>query len=58
MVDINTELMMAILSMDAYNQGYDTGIDGIGTHIGDASVIPLVSLNYGDSLLNTLNSGL
>ena len=36
------DLFLAILSMDAYNRGYNAGIDGlsdeIGTQIGDATI--------------------
>lgn len=42
---ISTDLMMAILSMDAYNRGPNRGIisllDGVGTKVGDATIISL-----------------
>lgn len=30
---ISKELMLAILSMDAYNQGYGAGITGVGVQV-------------------------
>ena len=35
---MNNDLMMAILAMDAYNQGYDRGTLGVGTAIGDTNL--------------------
>ena len=35
---ITKELMTAILSMDAYNQGYGVGINNVGPQIGDATI--------------------
>jgi hypothetical protein len=32
-------LLRAILAMDAYNQGYATGVLGVGSQIGEASQI-------------------
>ncbi len=44
-MNISPELFMAVLSMDAYNRGYESGIGGpdglgsaIGTMIGNASI--------------------
>jgi hypothetical protein len=34
---ISNELMLAILAMDAYHQGYAAGIEGVGTQIGTAT---------------------
>lgn len=40
---MNKDLMMAILAMDAYNRGYDPGIEGLsdntGTQIGNATIV-------------------
>jgi hypothetical protein len=36
---MSSDLMCAILWMDAYDQGYGAGIGGIGTTIGDATLI-------------------
>ena len=33
----NSVLLRAILAMDAYNQGYNEGVLGVGDFIGDAS---------------------
>ena len=35
---VSKELMMSILSMDAYNHGYTGGMLGVGSQIGAASV--------------------
>ncbi len=32
--------MLAILAMDAYNQGYDPGVSGLGTQIGNSALVP------------------
>jgi hypothetical protein len=32
----NSTLLQAILAMDAYNQGYDPGVLGVGNQIGEA----------------------
>jgi hypothetical protein len=35
----SSDLMLAILSMDAYDQGYGAGIGGVGTKIGNATFL-------------------
>lgn len=56
-MQLNTDLFLSILAMDAYNRGYDAGIDlsdpnnlanpsdADGTQIGDAKVIDASSSN-------------
>lgn len=36
---VTKDLMMSILSMDAYNHGYDEGITGLGSKIGTATAL-------------------
>ena len=48
---ISTDLFLSILSMDAYNRGYDHGIEGlggIGSQIGTATIS-----SQSESLTNT-----
>jgi hypothetical protein len=52
---ISKDLFMAILSMDVYNRGYNTGLSLSGTSIGNATIAQTSSIlrrNYGDSALN------
>ncbi|RCW22559.1 hypothetical protein DFR48_10881 [Ciceribacter lividus] len=45
---ISTELLMAVLSMDAYNREYNSGIDGLNaTKVGQASVIDRTAVGIG-----------
>ena len=39
-MNISKDLILAILSQDAYNQGYDRGIEHDKTQIGSATVKP------------------
>lgn len=44
---VSNTLMQAILAMDAYNQGYNTGLDHGQTEIGNAEVILQSDINEG-----------
>jgi hypothetical protein len=58
---LQPELMNAILSMDAYNRGYDAGIDLIGTAVGDAQIIQTtldgVTVNLDSAIIRDPNTG-
>ena len=41
---MTSDLLLALLSMDAYNQGFGAGIPNVGTNIGGASVVARASL--------------
>jgi hypothetical protein len=50
---MNSDLMMAVLSMDAYNRGYGAGLSVPGTSVGYAAIIQDSSIlkdNNGNSL--------
>jgi Protein of unknown function (DUF2974) len=40
---MNRDLMLAVLSMDAYNQGYNAGLTNVGSYIGFAHVIDVTT---------------
>ncbi len=45
---ISTELLMAVLSMDAYNREYNSGIDGLNaSKVGQASIIDRTAVGIG-----------
>jgi hypothetical protein len=46
-VAISNDLFLAILAMDAYNRGYDPGMDLPGNHIGNATLNDNVVLPNG-----------
>ena len=47
---MSKDLYLAILSMDAYNRGYNPGIDGLGDagHIGNATVLTRADIGISD----------
>ncbi len=53
---MNSDQILALLAMDAYNQGFGAGVDGVGTKIGGASVVPNDELPLSAELQNALNA--
>ncbi len=50
---ISRDLMLSILSMDAYNRGYNEGITGLGTsNVGNASVEAMSTSEPGSAEVN------
>ena len=50
----NSNLMLAILSLDSYNRGYNAQLNVSGQSVGDAIVINTADLLvYGDSAFNS-----
>ena len=42
----SNDLMLAILAMNAYDEGYDPGIGNMGSQIGTAAIV----VHYGDMI--------
>jgi hypothetical protein len=55
---MTSDLLLALLSMDAYNHGFGAGIPDVGTQIGGASVVAPESLPLSPEVKTALaNSG-